>query len=461
MRIARIVLLLILSVASLSAAGLPADARAQIDKEVAAILAKSGAPSAQVAVVADGEIVYERAYGTADLAEKAAATPAMRYGIGSISKQFLAAAVLLLAEEGKLALDDKVVRWFPELTRADEITLRHLLSMTSGYQDYWPQDYVMPMMLEDATPERIVDAWAKKPLDFEPGTKYQYSNTNYVIAARIVEKAGGMPYFAFVQKRIFEPLGMTTVFDTDGVALPEGDASRYHRYALAPVRPAPKEGKGWLFGMGSLAMTAHDLALWDAAMVEGRLLRPASWRELQREVQLEAGTGVQYGLGVGVSRADGRRRISHGGEVSGFTATNHVYPDERAAVVALVNLDATDASSQIATAVAKALFAQADPAADTALAQVKSIVAALQKGAIDRALFTPNANFYFSDEALADFRSSLGPLGKPQEITQTGKGERGGMTLRRFRVKFPKQTLRITTFIMPDGTFEQFTVAAD
>jgi CubicO group peptidase (beta-lactamase class C family) len=210
--------------------------------------------------------------------------------------------------------------------------------------------------------------------------------------------------------------------------------------------------------MGSLAMTARDLAAWDRAMIEQRLLAPASWRELQREMQLVAGTGAQYGLGVGVSSPEGRRRISHGGEVSGFTATNHVYPEQRAAVVALVNLDATDASSQIAAAIATQLFAQADPHAAPALARVKSVLADLQKGRIDRALFSENANFYFRDEALRDFAASLGPLGKAQDVTQTGKGERGGMTLRRFRAEFPRKTLRITTFILPDGRFEQFTV---
>jgi hypothetical protein len=208
-------------------------------------------------------------------------------------------------------------------------------------------------------------------------------------------------------------------------------------------------------------MTARDLALWDVAMVEERLLGRASWRELQRETQLTAGVGTQYGLGVGVSMTEGRRRISHGGEVSGFTAQNHVYPDQRAAVVALVNLDATDAAAQIATSVAGSLFAAGDDGTAAALARVKSIFAGLQKGRIDRSLFTPNANFYFGDEALEDFASSLGPLGAPRELTQTARGDRGGMTLRRYRVKFPSRTLRLTAFILPDGRFEQLTVAAE
>src|SRR5207248_5249930 len=139
-------------------------------------LAKTGAPSASVAVVKDGKIVYLHAYGNARLDPPLAATPQMRYSIGSVSKQFTATAILLLAGEGKLSLDDRVVRWLPELTRAKDVTIRQLLSMTSGYQDFWPQDYVMPMMLNPVTPPEIAKGWAQIPLDFEPGSKWQYSN---------------------------------------------------------------------------------------------------------------------------------------------------------------------------------------------------------------------------------------------------------------------------------------------
>src|SRR6185312_7811630 len=140
------------------------------------------------------------ASSTARLDPPTPATSAMRYSIGSISKQFTATAVLLLAERHKLSLDDKIAKWLPDLTRANEVTLRQVLSMTSGYQDYWPQDYVMPPMLQPTTARRIVDEWAKKPLDFEPGTKWQYSNTNYVIAGMIVEKVAGMPLVDFLRK---------------------------------------------------------------------------------------------------------------------------------------------------------------------------------------------------------------------------------------------------------------------
>ena len=433
---------------------------AAIDKAVNEILTRTGAPSASIAVVKDGKIVYTQAYGNARIDPPMAATTDMRYSIGSISKQFTAAAILMLAEEGKLSLDDKLVRWFPDLTRANEVTIRELLSMTSGYQDFWPQDYVMPRMLEPVTGQEILNDWAKKPLDFDPGTKWQYSNTNYVIAGMLVERVAGMPLMQLLQQRVFGPLQMTTVFNTDMAPLAANQPMRFLRYAAGPLREAPKEGRGWMFAAGELAMTAHDLALWDISMIDQTILKPASYKELEKEVQLTSGVGTHYALGVNVGLSENRRVISHGGEVSGFTATNTVYPDDRAAVVVQVNLDATGASSQIATRIGNLLFASTDPATAATTAQMQKIFDGLQKGQIDRSQFTSNANAYFSDQAIKDFASSLGPLGKPQEFTQASQSLRGGMTLRRYRIKFAQKTLNLTTFIMPDGKIEQYQIAA-
>ena len=158
--------------------------RSSIDDIVHHVLTTTGVPSASVAIVQEGKIVYVQAYGDARLDPPTPATSAMRYSIGSISKQFTATAILLLAEEGKLSLDDPVSKYVPNLTRGNEVTIRELLSHTSGYQDYWPQDYVPPLMLQPISADGIMDRWARKPLDFDPGTKWQYSNTNYVIAGR-------------------------------------------------------------------------------------------------------------------------------------------------------------------------------------------------------------------------------------------------------------------------------------
>src|ERR1700689_1693169 len=165
--------------------------RARVDAIAAGVMQQRGVPSASVAVVQGGKLVYTHAYGRAHIDPDKAATPEMRYSIGSISKQFTATGILLLAEQGKLNLDDPVGKYVPGLTRADEVTIRQILSHTSGYQDYWPEDYLMRPMRQPTTAQQILNEWAKKPLDFDPGTQWQYSNTNYVIAGMIVEKVSG------------------------------------------------------------------------------------------------------------------------------------------------------------------------------------------------------------------------------------------------------------------------------
>jgi D-alanyl-D-alanine carboxypeptidase len=434
------------------------DVRSKIDSAVREVLKTTGAPSASIAVVKDGSIVYLQAYGSARLDPKTPARADMRYSIGSISKQFTATAVLMLAEQKQLSLDDPVSRFLPTLTRANEVTIRELLSHTSGYQDYWPQDYVPPFMTHPITAEKILDIWAQKPLDFEPGTDWQYSNTGFVAAGLIVEKASGEHLLDFLADHVFKPLAMESVVNVDQGRLTESDPIGYLRYALGPLRPAPKEGKGWLFAAGELAMTAQDLARWDIGMIERKLLSPASYREMQTEVLLKNGLGTRYGLGIDVTRQMGRRALEHGGEVSGFTAENLVFPDDRAAVVVLVNEDATGAPDAIARKIAAQLFASGD--AGPYEARARKIFDGLQRGKIDRALFTDNGNSYFSKTAIADFASSLAPLGRPQEFRQTARRDRGGMRFRAFEVKFPKTTLEVTERDMPDGKIEQYQVAA-
>jgi CubicO group peptidase (beta-lactamase class C family) len=455
-----LLLLVCVAVGAHAQTQLSADLIEKVDKVATDTLARTGVPSASIAIVKDGRIAYVKAYGDARLDPKTPATPQMRYSIGSISKQFTAAAILLLQEQGKLSLDDKVSKYLPDLTRANEVTIRQLLSHTSGYSDYWPQDYVMPGMLKPTNAQQIMDAWAKKPLDFEPGTKWQYSNTNYVIAGVIVEKVARMSLLQFLEQKAFTPLAIKSTFDTDSGPLGPNDPQGYLRYALGPLRPAPKEGKGWMFAAGELAMTAEDLAKWDVSVINQTVMKPASYREMQTDVLLKNGLDTHYGLGVDVNSQSGHRAISHGGEVSGFTATNTIFPDDRAAVVVLTNQDAASASGAIAGGISPLLFTTNDPATPAKLEQAKKIFADLQQGKIDRALFTDNANFYFSEDALKDFQAGLGPLGTPQSFTQASQGLRGGMTLRVYIIRFPQRVLRAWTYEMPDGKLEQYQIAA-
>lgn len=459
LRIFVIVILALATFPAMAQGQLSNELEEKIDKVAAEALAKTGVPSASVAVVKDGQIAYIKAYGSARLEPQTPAKPEMRYSIGSISKQFTAAALLLLQEEGKLSLDDKVAKFIPDLTRANEVTIRQLLSHTSGYQDYWPQDYVMPMMLQPVTSQKILDQWARKPLDFDPGTKWQYSNTNFVIAGIIIEKAAHKPMLQFLREKIFVPLQMKSVTDIDQERLTESDPTGYLRYALGPPRPSPKEGKGWLFAAGELAMTAEDLAKWDISIINQTVMKPGSYQQFGTEMLLKNGLGTHYGLGVSVDSQGGHRALSHGGEVSGFTAQNIVFPDDHAAVIVLTNQDAANASGSIASGIAPLLFTTSDSATPQKTAQARKIFEGLQQGKIDRSLFTDNANSYFSEQALKDFASSLSPLGAPQEFTQVNQGLRGGMTLRAYRVRFAQKTLRVWTYEMPDGKLEQYQVS--
>ncbi len=441
--------------------------RTKIDAAARQVLEQTGVPSASVGIVLGGRVVMTAAYGDARLQPELKATPEMKYPIGSISKQFTAAAMLLLVEDGKVSLDDPVGRWFPQLTRANKVTIREILSHTSGYEDYAPQDYTIPLWIQPADPLKLVEEWAEKPLDFDPGTQWQYSNTNFVLAALIVQKAAGMPYWQFMKSRVLGPTGLDEVInlDTDRKAI---EPLGYMRNALGPLRPAQMEGPGWYFGDASLGMTAGELLKWDISVMDETLLKKSSYASMETEVELKSGAGTHYGLGVSVFTRNGRRIVEHSGEVGGFVAENVVYPDDKIAIAVLTNEEASSAATSIARAIAPMLLtppvqAQEAPDAATARAeeQARMILAGLQKGKLDRGLFTADCNFYFSKQAIGDFQSSLGPLGAIKELKQSSTELRGGMTFRAFEVKFSEAkapSLTLTTYTMPDGKLEQFLI---
>lgn len=429
--------------------------RARVDRIASQVLEQRGIPSASIAVVRGGKVIYTQAYGLAHLNPDVKATPEMRYSIGSVSKQFTAAAILILQEQGKLSLDDAVGKYVPGLTRGNEVTIRQILSHTSGYQDYWPEDYLMTPMMKPETAQQILDTWAKKPLDFEPGTKWQYSNTNFVIAGEIVEKVSGQKLMDFLGEHIFHPLGMKSVWDSDEIKLTAPDATPYVRAALGPLRLAPKEGRGWMFAAGELAMTPHDLALWDESLIARTVLKPESYKQMFTEVKLKDGKGTHYGLGVKVTERDGHRSIEHSGEVTGFVSDNEVLVDDGVAVVVLTNHMAGGAG-EIAQYVAAAVVGAGELSA--AEKQTLAMYRGLQKGELDRGLLAPNLKDYFSEQTVSDFKESLGPLGEPLTFKQTHEELRGGMTFRSFSVVYPGKRLGLSTYTYPDGKLEQFLV---
>ncbi|UZK66743.1 serine hydrolase domain-containing protein [Sphingomonas sp. M1-B02] len=453
-----ILLAAFLLAAPAAAQPLTADQTAQVDKLVADALTATQVPSASIAIVRDGKIVYAKAYGDQG-PNIAAPTSDARYQVASISKQFTAAALLLLEDEGKLSLDDTIGKYLPGVSGGATITIRQLLSHTAGLQDYWPQDYSFAAMEQPATPQAIVDRWAKKPLDFVPGTAWQYSNTGYTIAGMILEKVAGEPILAYLDRKLFKPLGIRPI-DQD-LAVGKGSVTGYRRNALGPVRPVIVPGADWMFATGELAMSATDLAKWNIARIERKLLPAEDWVEQERMIKLADGSPANYGLGVTLGQRGDYKQVSHGGAAVGFLSQNIVIPDARLAVVSLVNGDFGNAHSSIASGIVNLLLPAAALSGDEAhrATLARNFYAALQKGEPDRRLLTDNAAYYFNAETVRDYRDSLAPLGAPTSFEPLGTPKlRGGFVNRNYRISYPGRSLILVTYADPgrDGKFEQY-----
>jgi D-alanyl-D-alanine carboxypeptidase len=454
------VLLAVVSAPALAQPLTPSEV-SQVDKLVTKTLADTGVPSAEIAIVRDGKIVLDKAWGKAN--EGLSANTALPYQIASNSKQFTAMALLLLEDDGKLSLDDPVSKFIPGITEGDRITIRQLLSHTSGLQDFWPQDYSFIDMEKPTSPQHIVDKWAKKPLDFEPGTRWQYSNTGYVVAGMIAEKVSGEPLVAFLQRRIFTPLGMTSVRDQDDTNTPAFPAG-YHRFALGPVRVAQQPGRGWLYAAGELSMTAADLAKWDIARMNRTLVPASDWVEQETPVLRSDGRTNGYGLGIYNSYERERHVIDHGGEAVGFLTQNTVYPDTKDAIIVFTNADYSGATGTITEGLEKIVLDSPEPALtgeSDRLADVRSTYAAVVGGTFDHSKFTDNLNYYFDATTLGDYRSSLAPLGTPTITMVRSPRLRGGFVNRNYTLHYANGTdLALVTYAEPgaNGRWEQFMI---
>jgi D-alanyl-D-alanine carboxypeptidase len=439
-----------------------ADAPATIDATTAGAidataenwLATTGAPSASIAVVKDGTLAYVKAYGSARLNPNLPATTETRYAIDSVSKEFTAAAVLILAQQGKLSLDDPAGKYLPDLGEASTVTLRQLLTHTAGLRDFWPQDFVTSEMSRPTTTAAIIKEWAKRVPDFPAQTDWQYSNTGFVVAGAIIEKVSGQKLIPFLRDHIFTPLKMERVTEDDTAALHAPDASAYTRYGLGPLHPAPKEGAGWLFGSAGLAMQPSDLALWDISLIDRSLLTTESYKAEFESVHLKDGTDKHYGLGLDIEDVHGRRKIGHDGAGSGFLAENRIWPDDKIAIVALTNNDWASPGDLVD----RIAFQVLPPKPEEARA--KAVFTGFQNGTVDRTLFTDGGNFYLTPTVLADMKASLGPLGPAWLISLERESKRGGMVTRHWKIFCGGKRLEVVERGYPDGKLEQFMVNA-
>lgn len=446
---------LILTCASASSQAIDPAMRAQVDQVIQRCLDADGTPSASVAIVIDGQLAYANAFGAADLAHHRIAAKSTRYQLASISKTFTAQAILLLVADGKLSLDDTVSRWYPGLTGASQVTVRELLNHTSGYPDDYPEGYPAGPRGAAATPDSIIAEWGHHPLLFAPGTQFHYSNLEYEIAGRIVEKVSGQTLFQFMQQHIFAPLQMTSVMDLD--MIPDGStalATGYVQHALAPLQPAPYEGPGWSFGAGQIVTTAKDVARWDAAFLDHRVL-PA--REAAEEVamtRLANGNIYPAGLGIFVSREDAPLRYYHTGQGLGFEAINLIYPESRVAIVVLTNTNVRPTYHKIADQLS---YLVVPPNKDERFA--RDLFASLVRGQPDRSLFGDDLNRYMTDAILAQYRSSLGSLGPVESFTAAGAHTTDGLESRDYDITAGGHALKLHLLLLPDGRLEEVSIS--
>jgi len=296
-------------------------------------------PGAAVLVARKGEILYQKAFGMASLELKVPMNAGNVFEIGSITKQFTAVAVLMLVEEGKLSLDDDITKFLPDYpTHGHHISIHHLLTHTSGIKSYtelekWPAEW-----RRDFTPLEMIDFFKDEPMDFAPGERFLYNNSAYFILGYVIEKASGLTYEDFVEKKIFQALGM--------------NESRYgHKSELVPGRAVGYSNQGGNYvnapylsmtqpyAAGSLMSTVGDLYQWNMAVHQHRLVSASSLAKAQTDHKLNNGDPIGYGYGWGISNIQGARSIEHSGGIFGYVSNGLYLPEEDLYVVILSNND--------------------------------------------------------------------------------------------------------------------------
>lgn len=308
---------------------------ARVDEFVKAEMQKQHIPGISLAVVKDGRIILARGYGLANVEHQVAVKPETVFQSGSVGKQFTAVAVMMLVEEGKIGLDDKISKYFRDAPDGwKSITVRHLLTHTSGTTDY-PEDFDFR---RDYTEDELLKRAEAIKLAFPPGDKWSYSNMGYVTLGILIGKVTGKFYGDFLRERIFKPLGMTTARIINEADIVANRAAGYH------LVKGELKNQEWVSPAlnttadGSLYLTVYDMAKWDAALYTEKLLKKSSLEQMWTPVRLNNGKTHPYGFGWMLGQVRGRRIIEHGGAWQGFKSFIARYVDDKLTVILFANL---------------------------------------------------------------------------------------------------------------------------
>jgi CubicO group peptidase (beta-lactamase class C family) len=323
-------LILLLSIACLAQDGVSS----RVDEYIRSEMQAQQIPGLSLAVIKDGQIVLARGYGLANVEHQVPVKPETIFQSGSMGKQFTATAVMMLMEEGKLSLDDRITKYFPDGPEAwRNITVRHLLTHTSGMTDY-PQGFDMR---RDYTEDELYQRIKTVPLAFQPGEKWSYSNLAYVMLGILIHKVSGKFYGDFLQERVFKPLGMSTARVISETDIVPNRAAGYRSVN------GQLKNQNWVSPSlnttadGALYLTIYDMAKWDAALYTDKLLKRASLEQMWTPVKLNDGKTHPYGFGWSIADIRGRRLVEHGGAWQGFKAHISRYIDDKLTVVVFAN----------------------------------------------------------------------------------------------------------------------------
>ncbi len=439
------------SLASLS----PAD----LDAFVAATVEAQHAIGVTVGVMQNGEVIFAKGYGLANTATNTPVDSETLFAVGSVTKQFTCAVALQLEQEGRLSFDHPIAKYAPALTRAADIRVRDVAGMISGYRDYYPLDFVDRKMAAPRPSSEIVADFASRPLDFEPRSRYSYSNTGYLLLGQIAETVGHEPMGQALERRLFNPLGLrhTRYEPTRGGP---GMAEGYTPLGLGAAEPATPEGVGWIGAAGGIWSTPSDLLAWDLALLDGKVLSKDSFATMSTPRRLTDGRTSGYGCGQSIRDRGPVLVLEHGGAVSGFGARNALVPASRSAEAVMAN---ADWAAGVLDTIESAVLAKLMPVADAPtvegpapLEAALDLLAQIRRGEVNRALLGDEYSAFLTPARLAIMSKSLVDAGEVTDVRPGVIRERGGMEVSTLTFKAGQTAASTLMYRTPDGKVQEF-----
>ncbi|OGD12320.1 MAG: serine hydrolase [Candidatus Aminicenantes bacterium RBG_13_62_12] len=420
------------------------DVDSRVDTFVQDSIREQRIPGLALAVMRDGQVIKAKGYGLSNIELNTPVSPQTISQSGSMGKQFTATGIMMLVEEGKVGLDDKVAKYFPGAPESwNKFTVRNLLTHTSGIKEYTGKDFDYR---RDYTEEDLLKMAQAQPFDFAPGDKWSYSNTGYMLLGMLIHKVTGKFYGDFLQERIFKPLGMTTTRIISEEDIVPNRAAGY-RLVKGVVK-----NQEWVnptlntTADGSLYFTVLDLAKWDAVLYTEKLIKRTSLDQMWTPVKLNDGKTYPYGFGWRVAEMNGHRLIEHGGSWQGFTTGISRYVDDKLTVVALTNLDSRHSRpDDIIHGVAGIYIPALTPPAPAkgiedkepqVTSLFRDLLQKIGQGKADAGAFTEEARKKWFPGHVKEFQEDLEDFGPAKTVDLLERKEEAGLRSYVYRLTF-------------------------